>query len=102
MITPQMLSQFNFTLGQVIAASKELTQTMRQTQPQTWSMDMLRARWAGFSEEAIMAVLQSRLGYQGEAGRRVVLALEEVLAVDEELRQRLAAQRLPPSRRKIA
>jgi len=101
-ITPQMLSQLNFTFGQVIAASRELTQTMRQTLPQTWSMDMLRQRWAGFSEDAIMAVLETRLGYRREPGKRVVLALEEVLAVDEELRQRLAAQRLPPSRRKIA
>jgi hypothetical protein len=99
-ITQPMLSQFNFTLGQVVAASKELTQTLRQSMPQTWTMEMLRARWAGFSDEAIMAVLESRLGYRGEPGRRVVLALEEVLAVDEELRQRLAAQRLPPSQRR--
>ena len=102
MITPQMISQLNYTFAQVIAANKELTRTMQQTQPQTWTLEMLRARWAGFSDDAIMAVLESRLGYQGEPGKRVVLALEEVLAVDEELRQRLAGQRLPPSKRRQA
>jgi hypothetical protein len=99
-ITPQMLAQLNWSFGQLLAAQKEMVQTLRQAQPQTWTMDMLRARWAGFSDDAIMAVLAERLGYQAAPGKRVVLALEEVLAVDEELRQRLAASRLPPSQRR--
>lgn len=100
MITPQMLAQLNCALSQVVQSNREVAVALRANLPRTWDLPMLRQRYPALSEAQLSALLVERLGWQPGPGKRPVLSLSEVLALDSEVERRLGAQRLPPSQRR--
>lgn len=83
------------TERQLITAVNQLRAALAFAQPQTWTMDMCRQRWPSLPAETIAALAAERIGYRGEP-RKLVLALDEVIALDAEIAGRLRSQRSTP------
>lgn len=84
---------------QLISSLGHLRLTMQAQLPQTWPLSALRQRWAGLDVEAIAQVARDRVGYQGEA-KHLLLSLDEVIACDAVIHERLRALRASPTYRK--
>lgn len=66
--------------AQILAQHNALT---RAALPQSYSGAMLRARYPGLGESALMALISELTGYVGARGHRLALTLDQVLALDE-------------------
>lgn len=88
------------TERQLISTLGQLRLAVAFTAPQTWTMPMLRQRWPSLDEAAITHLAAERVGYQGSA-RDLVLSLDEVMAIDATITERLRAQRGTPNLKRV-
>ena len=80
------------TERQLVSSIGALRQALQFDQPQTWTMAMLRRRWPSLEAEAIAQVARDRVGYTGTTSGMVLL-LDEVVACDAVIGERMRAQR---------
>jgi len=84
-------------IGRLSHLIAQLTAAQRAALPTLFGMPELRAKWPGLSDDQIKALAAEHAGYQGGAGRRVTLHLDQVLLIDAILAGRVVAHGLRPA-----
>lgn len=97
----KMACEVLFATRQLIGALGQVRLSVQFGLPQTWPLAALRQRWPGLDAEAIAQIARDRVGYQGET-KALLLSLDEVIACDAVIAERLRAQRGAPTYRRAS